>query len=570
MNKSLRDTFKQRVGYEPDLDYPRSFNEKVTWKKLNDRNPLLVETADKFACRNYIAERVGAEHLIPLVGVYESYKDIPVEHLENCIIKATHASGWNVKVDKDTNKHGLASKVGRWLNNRYYGETVNAEWAYSQIKPRVVVEELIDDTPRDFKFIMIHGKCEAIQTEIHSNGKKYLRLYSADFEPLDVKRKNWRHIKFEEDEIIEKPENFDRMVQIAEMLSKDFDFVRVDLYNIDGKIYCGELTHYPGSGMGGFEPESFDYDLGSKWKIPGNFNILPGKKYTILTWLWRKEHSRFVYTAQHVNRAYKQLKENLTIPFEFACVTNIPQGIESDVRIIPLPTEFDGIQVCDWNTPRRGLPQCYRRLKMYDPKAAEYFGADRWASIDLDFTAWRNADDIFTREEDFIIARGQAKNRPYNGSLQIITAGARPQVYEKFNVEEVRRANEMGFIGSDQAWIIFCLGYLEKTLGEEDGIYLVEPSKGDFWQPPDECKITFWVGPGGRFKPINEGVEITEEEKQRDKQMLRQFQGAYKVWVRARVEFIESGRKHVGQEFKLPYNRARQLGNYVQIIGEVK
>lgn len=231
----------------------------------------------------------------------------------------------------------------------------------------------------------------------------------------------------------------------------------------------------------------------------------------VMCWLWRQNKGRTQYTAEHVNTWARMISRHLTLPHTLACVTNIPEGIDDHIEIIPLPTDFDDVYNDKW-PEKRGLPQCYRRLTLFAPDAAERFGAERIVSTDIDIAIFDNIDSLFDRPDDFMIYEGTSPRRPYNGSMMMLTAGARPQVYDKFTEERARAASQV-YMGSDQAWIAYVLGWTESTWGERDGVY--------FWagglqkrlrhnsDPPDNLRVLFF--PGAQVKPWNCKVNWIED-----------------------------------------------------------
>ncbi len=261
--------FLKEVGYWPDIKNPRSFNEKVFWKKIHDRNPLLVKTSDKYRVRSYIKDVLGEERaeeiLIPLLHVTDNPEDLPFDKLpENFVIKPNHASG-KVIISKDGgyDEEKITKTCNFWLKTSYGKAAL--EWAYQNIDRKILVEKLLTDeegkVPDDYKFYMINGECEFLQINLDrfSNIKK--SLYYPNWEKIPA-----IHNRPPGPEVPE-PENLDEMLEISERLSQDFDMVRVDLYSLKGKTYFGELTHYPVSGMGRFEPRKFDYKFGKSWEI---------------------------------------------------------------------------------------------------------------------------------------------------------------------------------------------------------------------------------------------------------------------------------------------------------------
>lgn len=232
----------------------------------------------------------------------------------------------------------------------------------------------------------------------------------------------------------------------------------------------------------------------NQFKKHGSFRFYPvdtskktKTKTTILTWLWHQENSRIKYTAEHVNIWASMLRRNITVPHTLACVTNMPEGIDPKIKIIPLP-EFKEVDNKNWDA-KNGLPQCYRRLDMYRADAAKTYGR-KILCLDLDVVITGNIDHIVSADVDFAMSKGTAGHRPYNGSLQMIKAGSRPQVFERFLPEAAVTASSM-YIGSDQAWITFCLGWSEKYFGDEHGVYFYRKKSTEL---PEDCKIMFFAG----------------------------------------------------------------------------
>jgi len=162
------------------------------------------------------------------------------------------------------------------------------------------------------------------------------------------------------------------------------------------------------------------------------------------------------------------VSRHLTIPHEIACVTDHPEGIDSRVRIIAPPRDFENVRIPTWGEDR-GLPQCLRRIALFHPEGERIFGARRYISMDTDCVISGSLDPLFDRPDDFVMYRGGHAHRPYNGSMVMMTAGARSQVYTTFTPEGAAEAGQK-YIGSDQAWISHVLGWGEATWGVEDGV----------------------------------------------------------------------------------------------------
>lgn len=271
---ALKNKFKTRTGYDLNIKEPRSFNEKINWKKIYDRNPLLPIISDKYLVREYLKEYLGDEEadriLIPLLYVTDDPTTIPFDELPNeYVIKANHGSGTNIivrdgdKIDKDE----IIEKCNEWLRTAY--GMYSHQWSYQKIKRKIVVEKLLKDDngeiPIDYKFHMMHGECVMIQVNqgyFADKDNRNLTLYSKEWNKYDV---FW---EFPPADKIEKPHNLNTMINLAEKLSKPLDYVRVDLYSLEGdKIYFGEFTNYPTSGNAVVSPVDFDYWLGSIWNI---------------------------------------------------------------------------------------------------------------------------------------------------------------------------------------------------------------------------------------------------------------------------------------------------------------
>ena len=267
----LRKKFKKKHGYKLKLDNPKTFSEKVNYKKLFDNSHLIPITADKVKVRDYVREVLGDEEgdkiLVPLLIVTDNPKEIPFNNMpNNIVIKSNHGSGQNIFIRNinEVNKNDIINECMYWLN-RPYG-LFGHEWYYLYINRKVIVEKIINDNngniPWDYKFYIFHGKAELL----HVDFDRQKRLKRTFYEPRTWKYLN---IKYKRDmgPKIEKPKNLAKMIEIAEALGAKFDFVRVDLYNVNGQIYFGEISHGITSGMGKFEPENIELELGKKWKL---------------------------------------------------------------------------------------------------------------------------------------------------------------------------------------------------------------------------------------------------------------------------------------------------------------
>lgn len=259
----VQQEFKRKTGYELNLENPRTFNEKIQWLKVNYRNPDYTIMADKVEAKKLIEKKIGKKYVIPTHKVYERANDIFLKDLPNAFaLKATHASGWNI-IEKDKTKadeKNLRAYFKFYLKKSYY--TSSKEWSYKYIKPRVICEELMFDKngelPKDIKFFCFHGEPVYIQVD-HDRFTGHTRaVYNTDWE-----KQNFSYSKLPvASEVLEKPDNLEEMLHISRALSAEYPFLRVDLYNVDGAIFVGELTCYPGNGMERFAEWEADKKLG--------------------------------------------------------------------------------------------------------------------------------------------------------------------------------------------------------------------------------------------------------------------------------------------------------------------
>lgn len=215
---------------------------------------------------------------------------------------------------------------------------------------------------------------------------------------------------------------------------------------------------------------------------------------TILCWLWAQSHGRASvsgnvhYTADHVNTWADMVKRNLTTDAELACVTDMPDGIDPDVRIIPLP-DMPDVKSQSW-PENAGQPQCYRRLHMYRPDAADVFGAERILMMDLDCVIGGNIDHLVQTPDDIKLMAADAPTRLYNGSMQFIRCGSRPEIWTRFTVAEAQKASKK-YVGSDQAWLMHVLGSKSQVFGRQDGVTWY---KRRMLKVPQDIRVMFFPG----------------------------------------------------------------------------
>lgn len=262
-----------RMPYRLNLSKPKSYNEKLQWMKLYDRNPLYTTMVDKYAVKEYVGNIIGQEYIIPTLGVWDSFDDIDFDSLPNqFVLKCTHDSGGLV-ICKDKSKLDLSKakeKIESSLRTDYYMN--GREWPYKDVPKRIIAEKYMEDTKtaelRDYKFFCFDGKVKwlFIATDRQNREEPYFDFFDMDFNHLPL-----QHGHPNAPVMPEKPKSFELMKAFASKLSQGLPHVRVDFYEVDGKVYFGELTFFHHGGWTPFTPEKWDYIFGEEI-------ILPSKK----------------------------------------------------------------------------------------------------------------------------------------------------------------------------------------------------------------------------------------------------------------------------------------------------
>jgi hypothetical protein len=257
--------YKRRYGRYPNLLRPCTHSEYINRSKLFRRYPLLTVLADKYAVRDYVRDRVGQCCLTQLYLVTDEPAEIDLESLpDSFVVKATHGSGWNIIVtDKSlVSQQEIRRQCSEWLRLNYYA--VSREWCYRNIKPRILIEELLGDEngkiPCDYKVHCYNGVPKFIQVDFDRFEHHTRALFDTAWNRLPVSCTYDDH-----DEDVPAPATLDRIIDVAGKLAHGLDFVRVDLYGIRDRVYFGEMTLYPGAGFVIFEPDEYDLRLGSYW-----------------------------------------------------------------------------------------------------------------------------------------------------------------------------------------------------------------------------------------------------------------------------------------------------------------
>ena len=274
--KIVKKMFRKHMGYELDLNNPKTFNEKLQWLKLYNHEEIYTIMVDKYAAKKYVADRIGEKYIIPTLGIWNNFDEIDFQTLPNkFVLKCTNDCG-SIVIVKNKNNFDVEAardKLELGLRHNYYYSCY--EWPYKNVPPRIIAEKYMIDfndegSPKDdltdYKFMCFHGEVKCIFTCTQRRSSDGLRVTFFDEE--------WKQLPFErhypaaEVGSIAKPKNLNLMKTFAEQLSTNIPFVRVDFYEINGKVYFGELTFFPGAGFEEFTPSKYDRILGSWINLP--------------------------------------------------------------------------------------------------------------------------------------------------------------------------------------------------------------------------------------------------------------------------------------------------------------
>lgn len=270
----LKKLFRIKFGYELNLKDPKTFSEKIQWLKLYNRKKAYIQMVDKYAVKDYVASIIGKEYVIPTIGVWNSVDDIDFNALPaKFVLKCTHDSG-GIIICKDKNALDITAAkklLKKALKTSYY--SANREWPYKYVVPRIIAEPYMEDSEtgdlKDYKFFVFNGIVKAMYVASDRQNKEEetkFDFFDADFNhlPFENAHPNASALPI-------KPKCFAEMKNIAERLGKNIPQVRIDLYEVDGHVYFGEITFFHMSGLAPFVPDKWD-------KIFGDWIELPKKK----------------------------------------------------------------------------------------------------------------------------------------------------------------------------------------------------------------------------------------------------------------------------------------------------
>ncbi|MGI6280447.1 MAG: ATP-grasp fold amidoligase family protein, partial [Acutalibacteraceae bacterium] len=265
--------YRIRMHYPLNLKEPKSFNEKLQWIKLYDRNPLYTKMVDKYEAKGYVSNLIGEEHIIPTLGVWNRFDDIDFDSLpDQFVLKCTHDSGGLVIVRNKSSfdRQAAKEKIEQSLKTNYYWHC--REWPYKDVKPRIIAEKYMENHSEngdtgliDYKFYCFGGEPRFLYVSkgLENHKTASISFVTCDWEFAPYERKDFKPFSV----LPNKPQKFDEMLIIAKELSKGFDFLRVDLYEIDNMVYFSELTFTPCGGFMPFKEKSQDLEMGRLLKI---------------------------------------------------------------------------------------------------------------------------------------------------------------------------------------------------------------------------------------------------------------------------------------------------------------
>ena len=261
----------RKTGKKLDLNYPKTYNEKIQWFKLYGRTPSISELSDKIAVRSFVASRIGEEYLIPLIGTWTYPEEIDFSSLpDKFILKANHGSGFNYPVynKPDLDVKDIINVANQWLR-KDFSFTNGFELQYHDIPRRLLIEEYLENEDGDlddYKFRCFNGRVELISFVSNRYHGIKMDWFDRNWNPLPITLDGNPH----SEKPISRPDNLDEMIGIAEALASGFPHVRVDLYRLNnGRIYFGEMTFTPSSGAAKWDPPELDAQLGSLFTYPG-------------------------------------------------------------------------------------------------------------------------------------------------------------------------------------------------------------------------------------------------------------------------------------------------------------
>lgn len=269
----LKRSFLKIMGKPLNLKDPQTYNEKVNWLKLYDRNPLYTTLVDKYAVKKWVEDKIGKQYIIPTLGIWEKFDDIDFSQLPNqFVLKCTHDSG-GVIICKDKSLFDISSAkeaLTKSLKHNFYYQS--QEWPYKNVPPRIIAEKYMEDQQdgelRDYKFYTFNGEPQILLLATNRQSKD---------KPLcfDYYDMNFNHLKWtnhwhpnNNEKNPHKPQNFEKMQKLIKVLAEKIPHVRVDFYEVNGSVYFGEMTFFPQGGFLKIHPDSWEKEWGDLLQLP--------------------------------------------------------------------------------------------------------------------------------------------------------------------------------------------------------------------------------------------------------------------------------------------------------------
>ena len=258
------------MGRNLDLKNPKTFTEKLQWLKLYDRKPEYTSMVDKYAVKKLVADKIGSEHVIPLLGVWDNFDDIDFDSLpDKFVLKCTHNSGGGLVICRDKSSLNITrirDKFTKCLKENYFWG--KREWPYKDVPPRIIAEEYMQDGDTlnlpVYKIFTFNGVPKLFQViQDDKTSSETIDYFDTDWNRLNL-RQNFPNSK----NPLPKPEHLNEMLELSAKLSEGIPHVRTDLYSINGRIYFSEYTFFSDAGLVGFTPPEWDEILGSWLTLP--------------------------------------------------------------------------------------------------------------------------------------------------------------------------------------------------------------------------------------------------------------------------------------------------------------
>lgn len=265
----LRRQYKKATGKKLNLKNPQTFNDKLQWLKLHDRKPEYTMMVDKYEVKKYVADKIGAEYVIPTLGIYNHFDEIDFDSLPNqFVLKCTHDSG-SVVVCKDKStfdKTAARRKLEDGLKHNYYWNF--REWPYKNVKPRIIAEKYLSEDDNsdldDYKIMCFENEPKIIQVHKNRFVNHTVDYYDLNWTKLDISQDVMPKSNF----VVEKPSTFEDMVKFSKLLSNGIPQIRIDWYNVRYKLYFGEMTFFDGAGLDEYIPDKWNKIFGEMIKLP--------------------------------------------------------------------------------------------------------------------------------------------------------------------------------------------------------------------------------------------------------------------------------------------------------------